>query len=130
MSGGGIITGDKTVNRKVLSVLSVLSSFFRERDEKRFKKYFEDRPSTGEKTTQTKIDKGPKSKTKTTKTPQRDRVMEVKEYVEKVIASGLEGVTYTALTDAGRFSETLISHLIQSGQLFKIPGTELYRWGG
>jgi len=57
-----------------------------------------------------------------------DKIMSMKAYVEHVIEVGHEGVSYTALID--HFPETLISRLIESGQLFKIPGKDLYRWGG
>jgi len=61
------------------------------------------------------------------KKSQIDRITEVKEYIEKIIASGHDGISYIALAD--HFPESFLSHLIESGQLFKIPGKNLYRWG-
>jgi hypothetical protein len=62
------------------------------------------------------------------KSGQADKIMDVKAYVEKVIAGGHKGASYIALID--HFEESFICHLIESGQLFNIPGTDLYKWGG
>jgi hypothetical protein len=62
------------------------------------------------------------------KTSQFDKIMEVKAYIEQYNTKGHDGISWAALTD--HFNETLLYHLKESGQLFNIPGTELYRWGG
>jgi len=60
------------------------------------------------------------------KKPLFEKICEVKSYVERIIGLGYNGVSYTALID--NFSEVLISKLIESGQLNKIPGTNNYTW--
>jgi len=65
---------------------------------------------------------------KTNIKPLHDKIADVKNYVEKVMSSGHDGVSYDALVD--HFEESLISKLIESGQLVKIPGTDIYKWEG
>lgn len=60
------------------------------------------------------------------KKSQHERILEVKQYIEKAKAAGLS-VSYVALAD--HFSESDIGHLIESGQLIKQPDGN-YAWGG
>lgn len=62
------------------------------------------------------------------KKPLHEKIMDVKSYIEKVVENGHEGVSYTALID--HFDEVTISKLIESTQLIKIPGKDLYQWSG
>ncbi len=85
-------------------------AFLHERDEKRYKKYYADKIDLA--VTENRDDK------KQSKLPLIDKILDVKQYVEQVKGSGND-VSYIALTD--HFDETLISNLIESGQLIKHP---------
>ena len=108
-------------NREVLLVFAVLGSFLRERDEKRYRRYYEERESSLESTTIVDFTETTENK------PLTDKIMEVKTYIDQVKIRGHNGISYATLID--HFDEKFISNLIQSGQLIKLPKGNIYDWG-
>lgn len=112
------------LNREVIEVFAVLGSFLRERDEMRYKRYYEDRPVTTEQTTI--ASDGNESTPSLEKKSQQQRMQDLKAYLQRDALSS-QGASETLLYD--KFPASDIDQAMQSKLLIKLPNGK-YVWGG